>query len=312
MLNVLLVGGESAGIQALRAIARTGHRIVAVLTTSRREHARGATVADVATHFGYPVWPAKLVKDPALGDRLREEGVDLLLNVHSLFVIHAEVLRAARIGSFNLHPGPLPEYAGLNAPSWAIYRGERRHGVTVHWMAPGIDTGPIAYQSTFEISEEDTGLSVSARCVRHGLPLIERLLDTASTQPSQIPSIEQDFSRRRYFGADVPYGGKVHWTVPARELVDLVRACDYFPLVSPWGYPATRIEDRVITIVKASRTGEPCSEPPGTVGRTVDGAAMVATADEWILVHRLRVDEKYVPADDVLAPGQRLANGDEH
>jgi methionyl-tRNA formyltransferase len=309
MLNILLVGEESAGIQALRAILRTGHRIVAVMTSSPQEHKRGATVADAASHLGYPVWPAKLVKDPTLGARVREEGVDLLLNVHSLFVIHAEVLRAVRIGSFNLHPGPLPEYAGLNAPSWAIYRGEKRHGVTVHWMATGIDTGPIAFQSTFDISEDDTGLSVSAKCVRQGLPLIEQLLETASTQPSQIPILEQDLSRRCYFGAEVPYGGNIHWALPARELVDLVRACDYFPLPSPWGYPVAMIGDRVVAIMRASRTGEPCSEPAGTVGRKVDGAVTVASADEWILVHRLRVGENYVPAGEVLAPGQRLANG---
>ena len=73
---------------------------------------------------------------------MREQGVDLLLNVHSLYLIaRRTVVAAPRIGSFNLHPGPLPEYAGLNTPSWAIYNGEREHGVTVHWMEPGVDTG---------------------------------------------------------------------------------------------------------------------------------------------------------------------------
>ena len=38
-----------------------------------------------------------------------------------------------------------PEYAGLNAPSWAIYNGEPAHGVTLHWMEAAIDTGPIAW-----------------------------------------------------------------------------------------------------------------------------------------------------------------------
>ena len=67
------------------------------------------------------------------------------MNVHSLFLIHPWS-SAPTIGSFNLHPGPLPEYAGLNVPSWAIYEGEKRsHGVTVHWMDEGVDTGPIAW-----------------------------------------------------------------------------------------------------------------------------------------------------------------------
>ena len=102
---------------------------------------------------------------------MRSEEIDLLLNVHSLYVIHADLVAAPRTGSFNLHPGPLPEYAGLNAPSWAIYHGESRHTVTVHWMEPGIDTGAIAYETSFEIAEDDTGLSLSARCVREDCPV---------------------------------------------------------------------------------------------------------------------------------------------
>jgi len=62
------------------------------------------------------------------------------------------VLGVPARGAWNLHPGPLPRYAGLNAPSWAIYRGEQRHGVTVHRMDRGIDTGDIAYQETRKVA----------------------------------------------------------------------------------------------------------------------------------------------------------------
>ena len=102
--------------------------------------------------------------------------MDLLLNVHALSVLPAELVAAPRIGSFNLHPGPLPGYAGLNAPSWAIYHGEKTHAVTVHWMDGGIDTGPIAYQSELEITDEDRGFTLSAKCVRAGLPMLQDLL----------------------------------------------------------------------------------------------------------------------------------------
>ena len=61
----------------------------------------------------------------------------------------------------NLHPGPLPQYAGLNVPSWAIYNGEVTHGVSLHRMDSGIDTGPIAYQASVLIGPRDTGLSLS-------------------------------------------------------------------------------------------------------------------------------------------------------
>ena len=73
-----------------------------------------------------PILPSTSVRDPEFAEWMRSEEIDLLLNVHSLYVIHADLVAAPRTGSFNLHPGPLPEYAGLNAPSWAIYHGESR------------------------------------------------------------------------------------------------------------------------------------------------------------------------------------------
>lgn len=303
-VRVLLVAEESAGIQVLRALERSYHELVAVMTAPPTRGG-GATVGSVAEQLCVPVLPSERVRDPATAEWIRAERVDLLLNVHSLYLIEADVVDAPRVGSFNLHPGPLPEYAGLNAPSWAIYNGEARHGVTVHWMEPGVDTGAIAYESRFDLTQSDTGLSVSARCVREGLPLIERLLDAAASDPASISRREQDLSRRRYFKrADVPDGGRILWTRRAQKIVDLIRAADYLPFPSPWGTPTTKLAGRELAVLKASRTGEPTNAPPGTLGEELDGGVLVAADDEWVLVERVRIgDAKPARAADVLARG---------
>jgi hypothetical protein len=76
--------------------------------------------------------------------------------------------------SFDLHPGPLPRYAGLNSVSWAIYRGEKEHGVTLHKLAPEIDAGPIIFQESVSIGRKETGLSLTAKCVNAGTVGMER------------------------------------------------------------------------------------------------------------------------------------------
>ena len=303
-LTVLFAGEEAAGIGALRALARSGHRLLAVLA-GEGTTAGTATVAEVAAGLGLPVWPAAHVEDPALAETVREERVDLFLNVHSLFIVHPEVLAAPTLGSFNLHPGPLPRYAGLNAPSWAILNGERGHAVTLHWMTAEVDAGPIAYESLFELLPTDTGLSVSAKCVRHGLPLVMRLLDEAAGGEA-VPAQPQDRAARRVFGREVPYGGCMHWSLPASRLVNFVRACDYFPFHSPWGHPTASLDGRLVAVTKAVRTHEPCAAEPGTIGAARAGGITVATGDEWLLVQRLAVEGSFVDAASVLAPGQRL------
>jgi methionyl-tRNA formyltransferase len=306
-LNILLAAEEAAGLHALKLLSESRHRLIAVLTSPPAAHMKTASVAAAAAPLGVPVWNAGLLASAPLAKRLRRENVDLLLNVHSLVVAHAGVVAAPRIGSFNLHPGPLPEYAGLNAPSWAIYQGARRYAVTLHWMATGIDTGDIAFTAQVPITQQDTGLTLSAACVRAGLPLISALLRVAASNRRHIPSIAQDLTRRRYFGREGPHPHGMPWDLPACRLDAFVRACNYGPFPSPWGRPIGLLGDCRIEILKTSLTGERCSPVPGTVDTESDGTIRVATADEWLRIERIGVHGRSSPPADVLRAGTVLA-----
>ena len=286
-LRILLIGEESAGAQILKALAGSSHQVLAVMTSAEPDGVN-TSLAAIARRHGYPTRPATQVKDPAFADWLQSAGVDVIVNVHSLYIVNERVLRAARIGAFNLHPGPLPQYAGLNTVSWAIYHGETSYGVTVHWMEPGIDTGDIACQAVFPLEEMDTPLRLTHKCVESGVPLVLSLLETAAADPRAIPRIPQDLTQRRYFGRRAPQDGLLNWSRPAAEIVNFVRACDYAPFPSPWGHPATTIAGREVELIKAARTCQPCSAPPGTLGQCDESGALLAAADEWVSVRRLR------------------------
>jgi UDP-4-amino-4-deoxy-L-arabinose formyltransferase/UDP-glucuronic acid dehydrogenase (UDP-4-keto-hexauronic acid decarboxylating) len=303
-LRVLLIAEEAAAVQTLRMLAGSPHDVVAVMTRGL-SGAAGASVAGIATQLGYPLWPARLVKEHGFAETIRREGVDLVLNVHSLYVLPADVVAAPRIGSFNLHPGPLPGYAGLNAPSWAIYHGEQNHAVTLHWMDGGIDTGPVAYQAEMAIEGNDTGLTLSAKCVRAGLGLIQNLLEAAAE--GTVPRRPQPSGVRRYYGRETPQGGGLHWHKSAAWVLNFIRACDYMPFASPWGHPRVYLDGREMCVLKAMRTGERCNAPAGTIGRRVGEHALVAACDEWVRVRRLRIGSSNFAAADVLRPGDRFA-----
>jgi UDP-4-amino-4-deoxy-L-arabinose formyltransferase/UDP-glucuronic acid dehydrogenase (UDP-4-keto-hexauronic acid decarboxylating) len=177
-------------------------------------------------------------------------------------------------------------------------------------MEPGIDTGPIVYQELFDIDDADTGLRLSARCIRSGIALVLRLMETVSADPAAIPLTPQDLTKREYFGHEVPYEGRLIWSLPAREIVNFVRACDFFPFPSPWGHPQTILMtmsgEKEIGVVKACLTGERCDRLPGTVGEFVGPGVKIACGDEWIIVNKLKVEGRYVNSADVLKPGSRL------
>lgn len=305
-MRTLLVAEESAGVQTLKLLLDKGLPPVAALT--RAPDGRGTTVATVAQAAGVPLLDPDRVRDPGFARWIVEREVDLLLNVHSLAIADGQVLAAPRIGSFNLHPGPLPRYAGLNAPSWAIYEGQDRHAVTVHWMAAEVDAGPVAYEAWFDIAPTDTGLRVAANCVKHGIPLLERLLEDAAEGADAIPARPQPTTGRRWYGPGAPHDGRLPWSLPARRVVDLVRAADYRPFPSPWGTPTAELDGRTVEIVAVAATGVAADAPPGAVGQVDADGALVATADEWVRVQRLRCDGEAAAPHDVLNPGDRFAD----
>jgi len=69
-------------------------------------------------------------------------------------------------------------------------------------MLAGIDTDRSLTKPCFEIEENDTGLSVSAKCVKFGMELVRQLLKYGGGESHAIPVIEQDLARREYFGGN--------------------------------------------------------------------------------------------------------------
>ncbi len=307
-MNVLLAAEDAAGVQTLRRLQTARHRLVAVLASPERAKAPGS-VWNVAKTLGHSCWPADLVRTPDLARRIRDERIDVLINVHSLVLIHAEVLAAPPLGCFNLHPGPLPRYAGLNSVCWAIYHGETTHGVTLHRMTPDVDAGDIAYQAEVPIEAHDTGLTLASRCVKAGVPLVLELLDTLADRPHDLPRRDQDRTRRTFFAARPPNSGRLSWHAPARQIVSFVRAADFVPFQSPWGHPRSFSGDLEVGIAKARETGEQCAAAPGTVRKSGNGHVDVAARDQWVAVQLIQTGGRYCAPDEVLAPGVIL-NGE--
>src|SRR2546427_12925764 len=90
-MKIALVAAESAGLQVLRALGRSSHRLVAVLTAPPNG-TPSSTLWGATQDMGIEYWPARIVKEPALANRHRAEQGDILEIVHLLYVIdHADL-----------------------------------------------------------------------------------------------------------------------------------------------------------------------------------------------------------------------------
>jgi phosphoribosylglycinamide formyltransferase-1 len=63
----------------------------------------------------------------------------------------------------NIHPALLPQFKGLHTHRRALEAGVARHGATVHFVAPEMDSGPIVAQESVPVLAGDTEETLAQR-----------------------------------------------------------------------------------------------------------------------------------------------------
>jgi methionyl-tRNA formyltransferase/acyl carrier protein len=171
---------------------------------------------------------------------------DYIFSINSTFIFPEELLSTPTVGCLNMHPGKLPEYAGMYAHQWALINGEEEFGATLHWMTPDIDAGPIAYQETFPITD-DTGLELFLRTIDTGAELVSRALKQISNGESP-PSKQQNTANRHLYTLDDLPGGEINWSLSSQDIFNFVRAADYRPFEPPTYEPYFQVDETTVYI----------------------------------------------------------------
>ncbi|GAA3821391.1 hypothetical protein GCM10022226_47130 [Sphaerisporangium flaviroseum] len=111
----------------------------------------------------------------------------------------------------NCHPGRLPEYRGARPVNWALRNGETVHGITIHRIDSGIDTGPIIAEALFSIWPDiDEVTDVWQRSMRYGRLLIS---DTLPRLDQIVPRPQDDARAVTHFSRDnAALGDRSDWT----------------------------------------------------------------------------------------------------
>ena len=248
-ISVILFGSESLTIEAGRQMIARGYTLRAVVTHSD----------DVR------IWALEnSLKVLPFGKHLStvlDTPVDWVFSVANLEMLSDDILALGTKGAINFHDGPLPRYAGLNAPVWALLNGEERHGITWHLIEGGVDEGRILAQESFAINASDTAFSVNAKCFEAGVRSFAQVLDILETEPLQAQP--QDLSQRSYFGLSKrPQShGFIDPTEPRATVACLLRALDHGPYWNPLCTAKVLIGDTVLHLRDAEETASDAAKP---------------------------------------------------
>ncbi|HEX5052169.1 MAG TPA: MupA/Atu3671 family FMN-dependent luciferase-like monooxygenase [Planctomycetota bacterium] len=275
-LAAVFIGSDTLLLQCLELWLERGQRVVAVATDGDRVRRfcaeRGLRCVDAGLD---------------LAATLAGETVDHVFSITWLHLLPESVVRLARRSAINFHDGPLPRYAGLNVTCWALFAGEREHGVSWHVVEPKADAGAILLQRTFPIEDDDTAFTLNARCFEAGQESFAELADQLAAGTVQPWS--QDLTLRSYFGrsARPPALAVVDFAQPAAAIARLVRAFDHGGYRNPVAVAKVQAPSGVF--VPAGVEVVPGrAAAPGTVTAVGDDFVQVACADAEVRLVRPR------------------------
>ncbi len=297
------MGDGSLLVQCGETLLARGHKVVAVATTT-------SSVVEWATGHGISVVTSE-TRD--LARDLASFEYDWFFSIANLRLVPEPVWLRARQGAANFHDGPLPRYAGLNTPAWAILKGETQYGVTWHALTDSIDKGHIYADVAFEISDADTALTLNTKCFEAGMTSFAMLLDRVEQGEAQgrpQPSVESN-----YFGLiDRPDGAAtINFERTTGEIWRLVRSLSFGEgYINPLGLPKVRTPRGAYAVTSLAVADADFLHPPGTVVSVNEDGAIVAVADGAVCIKVLADSSgQLVPLTQVFSAGDILPALDE-
>ena len=294
--SAVIIGNESLAIQCSEMLRDAGHSIAAVVT-------RNPDIAGWAKGHELTV----VSSDADLAAELGGMHFDWLLSIANLDMIPDSVLALPKRGAVNFHDGPLPRYAGLNAPVWALLAGEAEYGISWHMIAGGVDEGGLLAQSFFDVAPDETILTLNTKCYAAAIDSFPTVLEKLASDAPVVT--EQDLSQRSYFAKnDRPAGaGRIDFTQTARKITTLVRAFDHGDYWNPLLCPKIATDNGVFLVSKAVGETSTSDAAAGTVIAVTEDSLTVATATAPVTLSGLRgATGQLATVSDIAQAGDHL------
>ena len=135
----------------------------------------------LAERHGLTVLHGESMNDAWIIEWIREQEIDLVVNLRTRCIYGPEVLAAPKIGCINIHHGLLPVYRGTMCDLFALSKN-RAAGFTIHVMNEKVDAGQILLRREVSDGSEKNYARYLAKTGREeGKALAELISQIAET-----------------------------------------------------------------------------------------------------------------------------------
>ena len=287
---------HNVGVRCLRVLLAHGVEVALVVTHEDRAD-EAIWFDNVAAAARENELPVAMPGDPNAPDfvaRIRALDPDFLFSFYYRQMLGEALLGAAARGAYNMHGSLLPKYRGRVPVNWAVIRGERETGATLHRMVARPDAGAIVVQQAVPILPDDTAGEVFGKVTVAAEIALDRVLP--QLLDGTAAHREQDLAAGSYFGGRKPEDGRIDWRQDAAAVHNLVRG-----VAPPYPGALTTVAGRPARVLR-SRVLAGAGPRPGGPGIYADNLHLRADCDRGVLqILRLEIDGEPVGAAGFVA-----------
>lgn len=164
----VLISGNGSNLQAIIDRIEAGRLNAKIgCVISNQPDAYGlqrAAQAGIDNHcLNHRDFDSREAYDDALAGLLRQYAPDCVVLAGFMRILTEGLVNDFSGKLVNVHPSLLPKYKGLNTHQRAIDNGDEVHGVSVHYVTPELDGGPVIVQSRVPVFSDDSVSELASR-----------------------------------------------------------------------------------------------------------------------------------------------------
>ena len=299
------MGTPHFAAEALRAIdGAPGCEIALVVTTPDKPVGRGykmkpSAVKEYALERGFRVFLPATLKDGDVVREIADAGADVIIVAAYGKLLPPEVLSLPRLGCINIHASLLPRLRGAAPINRAVMNGDTVGGVTIMYMAQGLDTGDIILQKRTDIPPLMTAGEYHDVLASLGGEAITEYLSLAAS--GSVPRTPQDDSLATYAAKITDDDRKALFSLCAHDLCNRIRGLSPVPGAYCF-YGSKRI--KLLSARVSDMSGQ-----PGEVVSTDGGVITVACGSGSIDILTLQAEGKPVTDAASYLRGHKVEKG---
>ncbi|MBD2871451.1 methionyl-tRNA formyltransferase [Paenibacillus arenilitoris] len=306
-MRIVFMGTPAFAVPSLNLLIEQNYNVVAVVTQPDRPKGRKKTltpppVKEAALSLGLPVLQPERMRSADAVAALAELRPDLIVTAAYGQILPKAVLDLPRLGCINVHGSLLPRYRGGAPIQRSIMNGEDVTGVTIMYMAEGLDTGDMISAVEVPITDEDTAGTMFDKLSAAGAELLGRTLPAliageakAVPQPNELATYAPNLTRD---------DEKIDWDRSARAIFNQVRG------LSPMAGAFTYLNGEVFKVWSCvPAEGSAAPKAPGTVLAAGGDGIRVQTGEGVLVLKEIQPAGKKAMNAAEWLKGARLEAG---